>query len=128
MKISEFFGSDYLKASDLRQEATVTIVTVEREEFDNSGRKDFKPVISFKGTDKQLVLNRTNFQTIADLHGQDTDDWINKPITIFPTQVDFRGKQVMAIRVKIQQPIVNNLPELKEEPPGFDITDDDIPF
>jgi len=136
MRESDFFPSDFIKADDLgNREVTLTINSVAREEFNDNGRKDYKPVVSFKKTDKRLVLNRTNFRTIADMHGEDTDEWSGKPITIYRTQVDFRGKQVKAIRVKLDEPqqAEEAWPEDPpvDEPDGLDIdsiTDDDIPF
>ena len=48
-----------------------------------------KWVCYFDGTDKGLVLNKTNLNTIARLYGDDTDLWIGKPITLFATEVQF---------------------------------------
>ena len=53
-----------------------------------------------------LVLNKTNAATIADLYSEETTNWAGKPITLFTTQVEFRGKQVRCIRVKMDAPVV----------------------
>lgn len=93
-----------------------------------------KPVLYFNGKEKGLVLNKTNAQTIASLHSPETDNWPGRSISIFPTQVDFQGRQVEAIRVKLQQPQQQAPP-----PPAAEVSykqnvnnqatdDSDIPF
>jgi hypothetical protein len=103
MKISEAFPSKFVQASDLNgREVRLTIASLT---FEKMSDQSEKLCIYFRGTDKGLVLNKTNASTIADMHGDDTDLWVGKQITIFPTKVDFQGKRVDAIRVKfIQQP------------------------
>ncbi len=54
----------------------------------------------FVGKDKGLVLNKTNFNVIADITGEaDSDDWPGKRITLYATKVDYQGRRVDAIRV-----------------------------
>ena len=109
MKIDDFFPSKYLKSADFDGDQALTIVSVLREDFEG----DKKPIVSFQETDKELVLNRTNFTTIAHLHGQDTDSWIGEQIQLFTTEVDFRGQQVLAIRVRMKAPTSGNGPRLQ---------------
>jgi hypothetical protein len=104
MKLSEVFKSDFLKAEDLDEDTVVTIAGVEVKELGSGKDKDQKPVITFEELDKGLACNRTNAQTIAKLYGDDTDDWIGKQITLFATEVDFKGDQVLAIRVRTRAP------------------------
>jgi hypothetical protein len=102
MKISEAFPSKYVQASDLAgREVKVVIKGVQNEEMRDGS---LKPVLYFHGTDKGLVLNKTNGGTIADMFGDDTDGWTNRSITLYPTRVDFQGNRVDAIRVKFIQP------------------------
>src|SRR5678810_462233 len=98
MKISTAFPSDYLKSADL-QDRTV-IVTMDRVEMADIG-DDHKPVLFFHGKTKGLVLNKTNSNTIASVYGDDTDYWRGQPLALFPCMVDFQGRQVQAIRVKV---------------------------
>lgn len=101
MKMSEAFPTKYVSAADLQgREVEVTIANVVMEAMDtNTG--EHKPCAYFHGTPKGLVLNKTNANTIADAYGDDTDQWIGHPITLFPSMTDFAGKQVACIRVKI---------------------------
>jgi hypothetical protein len=105
MRLNEIFKSDYLKADDLGDgDMPVTITKVEAKEFDSDGKKDWKAVLHFKETEKSLVANKTNCQTIADLHGDETDDWAGKRITLYATEVEFGGKTMLGIRVRLRTP------------------------
>jgi len=102
VKLTDVFPSRYLQAADLQgREVRVTIDRIGMEEM-NDGKD--KPVLSFKGKEKTLVLNKVNASTIADMYGDELDEWIGKGILLYPTRVDFQGKRVDAIRVKFVQP------------------------
>ena len=88
----------YLKASDLNgKNVTLTIKSAEREEigFD----KERKIVLGFANTEKLMVLNKTNGIAIAKMHGDETDDWIGKRITLCARNVEYQGTMVPALRV-----------------------------
>jgi hypothetical protein len=132
--LSEMHPSKWLSAADLDEEdLTVTMKRIEQERIGQGSQADDKWVLYFKGQDKGLVLNKTNAKTIAGLYGDDTDNWMGKPITLFPTQVDMQGKQVDAIRVRNKPPKAKaSKPEKTAEAVGAtaDSDDDgeDIPF
>jgi uncharacterized OB-fold protein len=100
--ISETFGGKSLKALvDVPKEGRAyTITSVEAKDFDDGA----KLIVGFAKCDKTLVCNRTNAGIIAELHGDDTDDWIGQRVTLYATKVDFSGKRVDAIRVRDQVP------------------------
>ena len=105
MNINDVFPGKYLKASDLKnQDATVTISGVVLEDVGSEGKKEEKAVVYFQGKDRGLVLNKTNSGVISDLYGDETDNWVGKMITMFPTQTDFAGKSVECIRIRINAP------------------------
>jgi hypothetical protein len=104
MRISEAFPSKYLEGKTLEGDLSLTIKHVEMETVGQGDDVDTKPVVYFDEVNKGLILNKTNANTVSHLHGDDTEDWIGKRITIFPTEVDFQGKQVMAIRVRLRAP------------------------
>ena len=98
MNINGAFPSNYLKAADLNgKTARVAISRVVTEDIGG----DHKPVMYFKGKEKGMVLNKTNATNIAMAYGYETDDWIGGEIELFPTMVDFQGRSVEAIRVKV---------------------------
>lgn len=128
MRISDAFPSEFLKAADL-QGRTVTLF-ISHVEMAEIGR-DERPVLYFKGKDKGLVLNKTNATNIATVYGDDTDDWAGGEVTLYEAMVDYQGKTVPAIRVRVPPrkpanaaPRQERQPERVSAPP----MDDDIPF
>ncbi len=102
MKISAAFPSNYLKCDDLGgQPRIVNVRACVQEELGQGKDKEKKPVLYFSKGPKGLVLNVTNARVIAKAYGDDTGNWAGKPIEIYPTQVEFKGDLVDAIRVRI---------------------------
>ncbi len=104
--ISNFYPSSWLTAADLPETGlvvTIESVTLEKIRNQDGGTED-KPVIHFVEQEKGLVCNKTNAKTIATLLGDDTDDWEGQQITLYPTEVDFKGQRVEAIRVRNKKP------------------------
>lgn len=132
MRISQAFPSNYIKAADLQDRNVM--VKMDRVEVEKIG-EDEKPVLYFVGKEKGLVLNKTNASNIATAYGDNTDDWRDQEIVLFPAMVDFQGRTVEAIRVRTPQakdrqrrvadPISSG-PQ-QTEPPRRDL-DDEIPF
>lgn len=98
MRISDAFPSNYIRAADL-QDRNVTVI-IDRVELEEVG-DGHKPVLYFQGKEKGFVLNKTNGNNIASAYGDDTDSWIGGELVLFPTMVDFQGRSVAAIRVKV---------------------------
>lgn len=124
MKASQIFPSSYLKSEDLgKSEPVVIVARVETEKFGD----DEKRVCYFKGKEKGLVLNRTNWGMLAEITKQDDDDnWVGHAVKLYVARVDYQGKRVPAIRIDyppkghqpVQPPV--NVPtpeELDEEVP-----------
>jgi hypothetical protein len=94
-------NSDYLNAEEIGDQMwEVTIFSADVKKFDNG---DQKIVLGFDETDKVLPLNVTNARAIGDMHGTNTEDWLNKKIMLFTMPVDFQGKTVQAIRIRAPQ-------------------------
>ena len=128
MKISAAFPSKYLRAADLEgRQVTVEIANVELEEVGTG--EEPKPVLYFQGKAKGVVLNKTNAHTLSAVYGDDTDDWIGQGVTLFSAHVDFQGRSVEAIRVKIppRKPVAKK-PIPFDEATANPAIDDEIPF
>jgi len=98
----KLFPSKWLKHTDIPEDGLVATIT--RVDLDTVGDEgESKPVVSFKETTKGLVLNVTNFDLIAAWHGEDTDNWVGRRITLYRTTTTFKGKPVNAIRVVAKQ-------------------------
>lgn len=97
MNIDEAFPGKYIKASDLQgRDVPVVITAVEFEKVGDGS----KPVVYFRNRDRGLVLNKTNARTIAEIYGDETEDWISKEITLWPTRTDYAGKMMPCIRIR----------------------------
>jgi hypothetical protein len=100
---------DYLYAFDLEgKDRTLTIERVIGGELTaNGGKKSKKPLLYFRESKsgKPLALNSTNAKTIASIYGSnDTDDWIGKRVTLYPTVTQFGSEQVECIRIRPTKP------------------------
>lgn len=115
----DLFGSPFLKGDDLPDGGIVA--TIKDFEATSMGQNDErKMVLKFRELDKDLVLNKTNGRKLGELFGHDPDAWINRKVMLFPTWVDFRGEEVLTVRIreaKPRQPV--QVPEVPE------YTDDD---
>src|SRR5262249_27273819 len=136
MKRDDVFPSKYLKAADLSGKPVV--VTIERAVLETlkspEGRAQDKIVLYLKSTKKSFPLNLTTWDAVADIAGDDTDDWSGHRIELYTTTTQMGGKVVDCIRVRA--PSQRSLPIKKpkkqpEAPPADefgDEMDDTIPF
>lgn len=107
MNIQNAFPSKWLKSGDVEEgDLILTIREVVMEDIGSGEQQERKPVLYFEETEKGMVLNKTNADTISRLHTPETDNWIGKKISIFATEVDFAGKQTLALRVRMKAPKV----------------------
>ncbi len=112
MKVSDVFNNGKsLKASDLQgRRVPVTIDDVRLKKFDDGS----KLVMTFRNSDKALMLNKTNANMIAEIAGsEDTDMWAGKRIVLVPAKTDFQGRRVDCIRVdypEVQVPAPQHVP------------------
>src|SRR3990167_176981 len=122
MKGSDVFPSKYLRAADLNGKEP--IVTIDHIAVETLG-DDSKPVVYFVGKSKGLVLNKTNWNAIEEIAGQDdSDQWKGVRVKLFMAKVEFQGKRVPAIRVDAP---MSTRPAPPPEPVDA-LNDSDIPF
>jgi hypothetical protein len=99
MNATELCPPPHMEAGDLHgKDATYTIKGVSFSEVGEE--RETKGVVMLNEFPRALVLNRTNLKRIIAHHGLDTDDWVGKQITIYPSETDFRGKTVPCLRVR----------------------------
>lgn len=101
---STFDQSKYMNAGDFVSEKALRVKEVTVETVGQGPTKEQKPVLWFTNHKKGLVLNKTNNRTIRGTYGDDMEGWKNKVIVVYPTQTDFGGKVVGALRVRIPPP------------------------
>jgi autonomous glycyl radical cofactor GrcA len=118
MKTSDAFPSRYLQTATVKAKPIVaTISDVEMELVGQGADQKRKPVLHLEG-EKPMVLNRTNFETLADAFG-DSDEWPGHKIKVYAIRTQYAGKSIDGLRV---EPIVPK-PALKgalnDEVPAF---------
>lgn len=105
MNVRALFPSKFVAAHDLcGQDVAVVMAGIKVEKV--GADEEQRPVIYFQGMAKGLVLNRTNARRIEQLYGADTDAWMGKPITLYPSETDFAGETVPCIRVRSEPPLL----------------------
>jgi hypothetical protein len=131
MRTDEVFQSNSknLAAKDLQgKRVTVEIAGYEIKKFDNGS----KPILSFVGKDKTLVLNKTNAFSIEMVLGtKEMDEWVGRRITLRPDRTLFEGQMVACIRVDESAPAPLNpkAPVRKPAPePELEDEDSEVPF
>lgn len=99
MDYEQLFPGRFIKSADLAgRDVTLEIKAVRSEDIDGKP----KAILTFKGTKKELVMNRTNAESIKLMFGRETDEWIGKKVTFFPDTIadPFNGGSTKAIRVR----------------------------
>ena len=104
MKRSQAYPSSYLAQDDVREgPIRATIQDVRIETIGQGERAVEKPIVHFreKGL-KSFVLNQTNWQTIEEAYGPESDAWASKPIELyFDPGIKFGLELVGGVRVRI---------------------------
>ena len=117
--VRKMFDKAYVYSYDLEgRDVTVEIIRIAGGTLVGTGGKsNKKPVLYFKGTQKGLALNITGARVIAGLYGGfDSEKWLGKKITLYPTTTTFGSQTVDCIRIR------NVIPKGKSE-----VIRDDVP-
>lgn len=97
----QLFPGRFLKSGEFDgKEVTLTIGNVELEEMEDRKGMRVKPIVTFRETKRQMVLNRTNAECLKGLFGRKVADWVGKRVTFYPITVEAFGAPTLAIRVK----------------------------
>jgi len=120
MNYHSMFPSLRIAAEDLGgRDHVVTIAKVIAAE-EVGVTKEKKPILYFANQPKGLVLNKTNAKRIAKLYGPNTEGWIGKPVTLYPSECDFQGETVPCVRVRESAPAMTApQPAAPALPPGI---------
>ena len=114
MDRNTLFPSKFLKAADLNGRPSVVVIDKASVESLKtlSGESTQKLVLQFHDRQKGLVVNRTNYDTLADFLGDGAGGWVGKRIELYPDRVAVGGKTVPCIRVR--QPLADELDDSVE--------------
>jgi hypothetical protein len=132
-KRNEIFPSKYLKAIDLAGKPLV--VEIERaptETLGSGNDTEKKTVLYFRNGVKPAPLNMTNWDAVATIAGDDSNDWPGHRLELYPTTTELKGKVVDCIRIRAPQQKERKPKAGPEVPPKDegkdDDMDDEIPF
>jgi hypothetical protein len=112
--------SRFLRQADVGDGLIVTIKDCDKQNVAQAGREeDFRPVVLFEEDVKPLVLNNTNFKSIAKITGAATSEgWIGKEIILYSDEsIEFGGDRVGGIRVKPVESEVKKAPAPAKKAP-----------
>jgi hypothetical protein len=131
MKRDDLFPSKYLKASDLKGRPRVLQVKdAPIETLKNpKGEEQRKAVLYFSSTKKSLPLNLTNFDAVAAIAGDDTQNWKGAKLELYPDKTTLGRDIVDCIRIRRpseKPPITAPATEPTDE--TADEFDEEIPF
>jgi len=139
MNINDAFPSPYLRAADLdaNKSYSVIIEDVIMKDVGTEEKPEDKPVMSFVGRKKGLILNRTNASQLSLMFGGDTLEWKGQAVNLTVVMTSFKGG-TPGIRVVAAQQQPQAAPLMVEQPfepegqgqPGSGQTADgqDLPF
>ena len=71
---------------------------------DGRGGKKNKPIIHLEGSDKTLVLNKTNARAVAGLYGRKTEGWIGKRVSLSAEHGKWFGKEQWRVIILTDAP------------------------
>jgi hypothetical protein len=98
MKAADIFPGKYLRAADIHGKEP--IVKIDRVAIETLGDES-KPVLYFHGKEKGVVMNKTNWDAVVELTGEDDSDaWQGAKVRLVVRKVDFKGKRVDSIRIE----------------------------
>jgi len=135
-KTSDMRESKFLKQTDVGGGMLMTVSGCEQHNVAMQGAEpEMKWCLTFKESDKPLVLNSTNIQLCERVFGSDdTDQWIGHKIVLYTDpNVSYAGKVVGGIRVRAPKAKPGRArattpPPPPPEPVTEPLTDDDVPF
>ena len=104
--VGALYTGTYVKADDLNGKTYGAIIAgvgrVEVPETDGSVRQ--RAAVVLQGWPAKLLLNKTNFETIAASYGRQSAGWIGKPLEVYPDTTSFSGRTVPCVRVRVPRP------------------------
>lgn len=97
MNARDYVGGNHFKASEIEAPINATISNVTLETLDGVQ----KMVLQFVELVQSVVLNKTNSVCLIGAYGEDTDRWIGKPVQITQEPVNFKGRVVPGLRLRV---------------------------
>ena len=100
MRRDEAFPGKFLKAADVKETPLIAVISyVEKEKVGQGSDQKEKPVMYFQDADKPMVVNSTNWDTLAEAYGEDSDGWSGCKIKVYSAPTQYQGKRTEGLRV-----------------------------
>lgn len=116
MNVRSMFPSKFVAAHDLAgQDVNVVVSAIKVEPVGSD--EEMRPVLYFQGFVKGMVLNRTNAKRIEQMYGGETDSWVGRPVTLYPSETEYGGETVPCIRVRQAPPMLSQVAAQSVVPP-----------
>jgi hypothetical protein len=131
-RISERFPKKGLFSAKTWEEPGDLVLVIDYVVLGEQVGSSFKDVLHFVSDCRTLALNDANAHAIARMHGDDTDDWCGKQITLYlDPSIKYGDQTTGGIRIRDQVPSGNGaqpakLTPAEMRPAGLD--SDDVPF
>jgi hypothetical protein len=103
MKISEVFPKKYATGQDLKGQAytlTVSRVVLEEMHPQPGSPAEKKPVMYLAETQRGIILGPALARQLAQLLGDETNEWTSKRVTLYPQPMRVAGQDRIAIRAR----------------------------
>lgn len=85
----ELYPGRFIKAGEFKgKKPTLTITDVKVDELIGDKGPQVKGVISFKETEKQWALNKTNGICLKEMFGRKVQEWVGRRVTLFASTWD----------------------------------------
>ncbi len=133
-RVSESFSGQWMSAIDVGRSMKAVILEVTEETIGQGSERKTKLVVWFKGKEKGLILNKTNGRVLAELYGDETDDWKDHRVVLMSQKVEYQGKRVDGIRIdeEATRLAIQELSGAPSKKPARPLTqqeaDDDVPW
>lgn len=100
---AQAFPGRFIGKEDCATPQRLTIRVVKFEDIENDGYPERHTVIVFaEAGAKPFIVKPTNWNTIEESYGPDSDSWIGKPLELYvDPNVMYAGKKIGGVRVRI---------------------------
>jgi hypothetical protein len=128
MKASKYYAAEPIKLEtfDDAKEITGTITAATSKRFDDRERI----VLTLNEDEYSLIVNDTAYRVLKKGYGEETDDWIGLPLTVYKGPVRYKGEMQDGICVRIPEGAERPAAPAKTAAANDDrgTLSDDIPF
>ena len=126
MNITDMIQSAFWRGSDFEngEEERVTIKDIYEQLLGQEQER--KWCMSFHESTKQLTLGKRNLERAAKLYGNDTDNWLNKPVILCGegTQTP-SGQAAIGVRISLKRPALEETGRPLETDSGLGLSQAD---